>query len=333
LALRAANSGSGNLAATQRIQAATMALAERFGQPEPQARAYLGAGIAALMAGEGRSSLEWLEKAQAILRESCTGVTYEIHTAQFFEFMARIVLGQIRQAAHRYPEMLGEAEDLGDVLMVANLRILGWNLHVAKDDPELAESEMTEALDGWPATGFLSQHFYRMVGQAKVRLYKGRPRAALELVESQWPALKSSLLLRSQGVRIACLDTRARCLLSTAAAEPANRASLLKAARRDIRALSREVSSNAKAHALKNEGMALALEGHLDHAVANLMEAELAFRQEGMTTDVETVRWMRGHLLGNDQGEELKAAAATVLLEAGYLNPEATARMFVPGLA
>ena len=333
LALRAAHSGSGNLGATQRIQAATMALAERFGQPEPQARAYLGAGIAALMAGEGRSSLEWLEKAQAILRESCTGVTYEIHTAQFFEFMARIVLGQIHQAAHRYPEMLGEAEDLGDVLMVANLRILGWNLHVAKDDPELAESEMTRALDGWPATGFLSQHFYRMVGQAKVRLYEGQPRAALDLVESQWPALKGSLLLRSQGVRIACLETRARCLLSTAAAEPANRASLLKAARRDIRALSREVSSNAKAQALKNEGMALAVEGHLDHAMTNLMEAELALRQEGMATDVETVRWMRGHLLGNAQGEDLKAAAAAVLLEAGYLNPEATVRMFVPGLA
>lgn len=332
MVLRAASSGSSDFNAVRRIQATTMALAERFGQPEPLARAYIGAGIAALVTGRWRSSVEWLERAETLLRASCTGVIYEIHTAQFFEFMAQIILGQIRQATRRYPELLGEAEDLGDVLMVANLRIVGWNLHLAADDPELAETEMARALKGWPETGFLTQHFHRLLGQASVHLYKGQARSALDFVESQWPALKGSHLLQSQSVRISCVELRARCLLASAAAEPANRATLLKAAHRDIQALFKESSSNSKAQAMKNHAVALALEGHKDKAQAHFVEAEVSLENEGMATHVQTVRWMRGHLLRSAQGEELKATAAAALLEAGYCNPEATARLFVPGI-
>lgn len=332
LALRAASSGSSNLSAVRRIQATTMALAERFGQPEPLARAYLGAGIAALVTGRWRSSVEWLEKAETILRESCTGVTYEIHTAQFFGFMGHIILGQIHQAARRYAELLSEADDLSDALMVANLRIVGWNLHLAADDPDLADAEMARALKDWPETGFLTQNFHRMMGRVSVHLYKDQAMAALDLLEAQWPALKRSHLLRSQSVRISCVELRIRCLLAAAGADPTNRKSFLKAAHRHIQALSKEASNNSKAQALKNQAIALALEGHQEQALTHLVEAEIALGNEGMATHVQTVRWVRGHLLGNAQGEEIKASAAASLQEAGYRNPKATARMFVPGL-
>ncbi|MBL0209328.1 MAG: AAA family ATPase [Holophagaceae bacterium] len=333
MALRAAESGSGDLSASRRIQATTMALAERFGQPEPLARAYIGAGIAALVTGRWRSSADWLEKAETVLRASCTGVTYEIHTVQFFAFMANIIMGRIRPATQRYPELLSEAEDLGDVLMLANLRIVGWNIHLAADDPELAETEMDRALEGWPETGFLTQHFHRLIGRASVHLYRGQPRAALDFVQSQWPALKGSHLLRSQSARISCVELRARCLLATAAAEPANRAALLKAARRDIQSLFDEPSANSKAQALKDQAVALALEGRNDEAQASLVEAEISLENEGMATHVQAVRWVRGHLLGNAQGQDLKAAATAAMKEAGYRNPEATARLFAPGIA
>ncbi len=333
MALRSAGSGSSDLNAARRIQATTMALAERFGQPEPLARAYIGAGIAALVTGRWRSSVDWLEKAEGILQTSCTGVSYEIHTAQFFGLMANIVMGQLRQATERYPELLAEAEDLGDVLMVANLRIVGWNIHLAADAPNFAETELSLALEGWPETGFLTQHFHRLIGQASVHLYKGQPRAALDFVAAQWPALKRSHLLRSQGARIACVELRARCLLATAAVEPANRTSLIKEARRDIRALLKEPSNNSKAQALKDQAVALALEGYKDEAQARLVEAEISLKNEGMATHVQSVRWLRGHLIGNAQGIELKTMATDALLDAGYRNPEAIARLFVPGIA
>ncbi len=333
MVLRAASSGSKDITAARRLQATTMALAERFGQPEAQGRAYIGAGIAALVAGRWRSSIEWLEKADDLFRTRCTGVTYEIHTAQLFEFMARIILGQVHHVARRYPELLSEAQDLGDVLMVANLRIVGWNLHLAVDDPGLAETEMKQALDGWPESSFLTQHFHCLMGQASVHLYKGQARTALDLMESQWPALKGSHLLKSQSVRISCVELRSRCLLAAACAEPANRRSLLKAARKDLRALLNESSENAKAHALKNQAISLAVEGHREEALAHLVEAEIALENEGLATHVQSVRWMRGHLLGDAQGADLKNAAAASLREAGYHNPEATARLFLPGIA
>ena len=170
-------------------------------------------------------------------------------------------------------------------------------------------------------TGFPTQHFHRLIGLASVHLYKAR-RAALDFVESQWPGLEDCHLWRSQGARIACVELRVRCLLASAAGEPANRKSLLKAARRDIRALLKESSNNSKAQALKDQAVALALEGHRDEAQASFVEAEISLENEGMATHVQSVRWMRGHLLGSTQGDELKTAATAALVEAGYRNPK-----------
>ncbi len=332
MALRASSHGNSELAAVHQIQATTMALAERYGQPEPLARAYLGAGIAAVVTGRWRSAVEWLEKSEGILRASCTGVTYEIHTAQLFCFMAYVMMGQISTAAARFPEQLSAAEELGDVLMVANLRIVGWNVHLANDDAATAEQEIARALEGWPETGFLIQHFYRLVGQASVRLYQGDAQAALALLEAQWPELTRSLLLKSQGVRLTCVEARIRCQLACAAVEPDHREALLKAARKDIHQLFKVRSSNSKALAMKNHAVILALEGRRDAAQARFLEAEIAFGNENMDAHMQTVRWARGHHLGNAIGLGIKSAAAAALVEAGYRNPEATVRLMVPGI-
>ena len=327
-----ASEGTSVLDEVRLIQAATMALAERIGQPEPLARAYLGAGIAALITGRWRSGAEWMEKAEGILRSNCTGVAYEIHLAQSYGLTANQILGRFRQASLRYPELLSEAQELGDVLTIANLRVFSWNLHLAEDDPDSAEAELALALEGWPHTGFLLQHFHLLVGLISVQLYKGQARVALQELEAQWPRLQGSLLLRAQFIRVTCVDLRARCLLACAAAEPEHRVALLNAARKDIKALLKESCSYSKAMGLKNLGAALTLEGRDDEAQARLLEAGIAFESDEMPTHQLTVRWARGKLLGSAKGGELMASSEAALEEAGYRNPAAIARLFVPGI-
>lgn len=329
MALRA-STGTKALAEVRQLQAATMALAERIGQPEPLARAYLGAGIASLTMGRWRSASEWTEKAETILRASCTGVAYEIHIAQHFWLTAQSVLGRISKASHRYPELLSEAQELGDILTMANLRIFSWNLHLAEDDPERAENELGRALEGWPETGFLTQHFQALTGRVSVKLYTGHPESALEELKGHWPSLRGSFLLRAQGVRVTCVDLRARCLLALAAARPERRFALLRAAQPDIQALLKESCGYAKAMGLKNLATALSLEGRHDDAQARFVEAEIAFEAAEMTTHVEAVRWARGAQLGSTTGEELMRAAESAMEVAGYKNPAGMVRMLVP---
>src|SRR4030095_17104429 len=66
---------------TQPVRSAAIALAERLQDPPALGRAVLAAGVAAHLEGRWQASLQLCERAEKILRESCTGVTWEIDTA------------------------------------------------------------------------------------------------------------------------------------------------------------------------------------------------------------------------------------------------------------
>src|SRR5260370_34547418 len=69
----------------------------------------------------------------------------------------------------------------------------------------------------WSTTAFHLQHFYSLLAEEQIDLYRDEARAAWERIRAQWPALARSLLLRIQLVRNEALHLRARCALALTA--------------------------------------------------------------------------------------------------------------------
>src|SRR5207249_5177401 len=113
---------------------------------------------------------------------------------------------------------------------------------LAADEPETARREVREAIARWPSGEFYVQHWWSLIANVEISLYSGQDQAAWDLVASEWPRLKRSLLMQVQYIRIESLYHRAAAALGVAAGDiPASRRNaLLKVAAADARGIQRE---------------------------------------------------------------------------------------------
>src|SRR6202034_1820839 len=81
--------------------------------------------------------------------------------------------------------------------------------------------------------------YFELVARAQIALYRGDAWAAFRLVDSAWPGLKRSSLLRLQLLRVELLPLRARVSVPRGPPSTAGRRSCWACARRDRRRLSR----------------------------------------------------------------------------------------------
>ena len=270
---------------TQRLQARTLALAERIGQPEALARGQLAASIAATANGRWHSAMEWADKAVETLQQGCAGVTYELHLAQFFSLRNAVLLGHFPETQRRYPGLLQEARHQGDLLMTTSLLVVvGGMLRLTEDDPALAHHSLDLAMAGWQQKGFLLQHLDCLAARTNILLYEGRDAEALAGVQAQWRALKKSLLLDAQAIRVTARELQARVFLATGQDTRA---------RPWIRAMAREDCDYGQALALKNAAILEARAGR-QGAPELLLKAEMALRACELNLHAESVCRIRG---------------------------------------
>jgi serine/threonine protein kinase len=325
-----AHRGSRSRAATERVLAATRALAEQLGEPGPLGRSCIAAGTAALMQGRWKAGMELHERAETLLREQCSGMDYELHISQNHGMVCHWVLGNVRVVEARLAACLRAARDKADLMAVTNLRAsVAPYLHLAKDQPERALGELGQVMAGWSVAGFHIQHYHALVAQANIHLYAGEPRKAWDLVTDRWPPLRRSLLLRVQTFLITMLELRARTALAVAyglaAGSPA-RAVWLRSARADRRAVEREATAYGSALALKLRAQEALAADRPEAAGALLLRAETAFGACDMGLHAMAARLVRCRLEG---GAEAEAASAR-LRDQGVVHPERFARMHVP---
>ena len=308
---------------TQRLQARTLALAERIGQPEALARGQLAASIAATANGRWHSAMEWADKAVETLQQGCAGVTYELHLAQFFSLRNAVLLGHFPETQRRYPGLLQEARHQGDLLMTTSLLVVvGGMLRLTEDDPALAHHSLDLAMAGWQQKGFLLQHLDCLAARTNILLYEGRDAEALAGVQAQWRALKKSLLLDAQAIRVTARELQARVFLATGQDTRA---------RPWIRAMAREDCDYGQALALKNAAILEARAGR-QGAPELLLKAETALRACELNLHAESVCRIRGNLLGGKPGQALVFQADQWMEARGIQNPARMARMLAPGL-
>jgi len=313
---------------TDRVLCRTEALARQTGQPGPLGRAFVGAGIAAILQGRWKAGAELLDRAELLLREHGAGLDYEIHIAQFQSLVGYSVMGDLPEVSRRLPEFLQEARRRGDLLALTDLQTgYAHFLHLAQDDPERARSVLRESLDLWSKRAFHAQHYNAMVSRLSVELYVGNLREAQGDLERSWPLLQGSMLLRVQAIAITCWELRARIFLGLEIAHPGSLSHRQgKVVRRAFRAIEGEGTPYGHALALRLRALDCLATGRPVEAQGLLLQAEVAFGACDMALHAITVRYGRA-LLQGEAGQELRLSAETEMAQRGILNPRRYAAM------
>ncbi|MBK8253804.1 MAG: AAA family ATPase [Polyangiaceae bacterium] len=339
LALEAVFSAAGGPKAAARsadVVERSLELAERIHHPHALGLSTTMAGAARYLSGRWRDGLELLERGSRILREQCTGVTWERDTADIFYFTALMQLGRWKELAERYDDFVRDAHARGDLYAEQHAQLeLGWYVHIARDEPEAARALLTSAHARKTGKTFDLHDVLFMAGSTAIDLYCGRPTNALRSVEQAWGRLRAGLFLEIYLVRIESSCTRARAFIACAAepgASQRDRAAWLKGAQKDITRIEADKAHHYPAaySAMLRSGVA-SVEGDRVLAQHFMEEAERAYCAADMEVHIAVARIRLGQLVGGERGKSLIEEGRTRLLSHGILSPERISRMIAPG--
>ncbi|HEY7955354.1 MAG TPA: serine/threonine-protein kinase PknK, partial [Polyangia bacterium] len=331
-ALTAADGGPA-IRRAERLVSACDALVARLSDPLVEGEAMLSAGICAFLRGSWRRTHELSTRAEALLRERCTGAGWERASAEIFTLWSAAYLGQLGELVTRVPVLLRQAEERGDLYAAAGrssgLANLAW---LASGDLAQARARVEEAERRWSRASFQFQHYWNLLAHAQIDLYLGDGGRALERLDAEWRALSKSLYLRIQNVRIEALHLRARARLAAACDEKrADRDRLLAAASSDARRIARERMPWSDPLARLVEAGVAQARGDRERALALLQTARLGFDGADMQLFAATARRRRGELLGSGEGASEIAAADEWLSAQQIRAPAKMVAMLAPG--
>jgi eukaryotic-like serine/threonine-protein kinase len=305
-------------------------LARKVGHPHAIGLATLTEGISAYCAGEWRRGAALTDQAEAILREQCAGVAWELANAQSFALASLVFLGDLREVARRRSALVAAAQERGNLYAVTELRTRTNLVWLAADDPERARREIAEAMRQWSHGGFHRQHYSFLLTQTEILLYDGEGRAAWERVGADWRGLERSLLLRIQILRVEALQLRARCALAVAATA-SDREPWLQLAARLASGIEREKMAWSNPLALLLRAAVASGRGDDASSAAALSEAAECFAGVEMSLYAAAARRRLGLVRGGEPGRLLVAEADAWMKEQGIRKPELMTRMLAPG--
>jgi serine/threonine protein kinase len=301
--------------------------AVRIGHPYAIGLSTLTAGIAAYLVGEWRAASRAAADAERVLWEHATGVMWEVTSAQSYRLGALTYLGEIAEVTRAVPALLADAQDRGNLYAATEVRTRQNIVWLASDEPDRARHEVTEALAHWSSTSYYRQHYNALRALSQIDLYIGDGQAAWRRLVEQWPALRRSLMLRVQVLRIEAWSLQARAALQVARAGQ-ERAAMLVAAERLTRKIERErVAWSAPFVPLARAAMA-DMRGERTRAVELLDAAIGGFERVDMGLHAAVARRRLGELTG---AAALVGAADRWMADQRIMNPAAIAELLAPG--
>jgi serine/threonine protein kinase len=330
------SSARGNRAAkrTQKFMNLALLYAEKIGDPSAMSQALVASGIAHTVLGHWRKGAEILDRAETVIREKTSGLTYELRNAQSYALINHYVLGNLTLICERLPALLREAEETGDLLFLVNLKTgSAFIRDLARNEPELARREIREVMGRLPPEGFFPQRYLELAALCNIGLYRGDFQETWAFLLKRWKELNQSRLMFVQSIRITTLELRARLALALAseAQEEPTRTRLLDQARRDTKALGREHIDYGSALALRLRAIEAGLTGRLEDAQGLAFLAETAFDACDMALHANIMKRGRG-LLKCDSGGTLVREAEEWMQRQGIVTPARMTAMFLPGL-
>jgi serine/threonine protein kinase len=322
---------SGQRRATRVLEEADR-LARRVNRPYATAMVEMAWGALAFFEQRWQAAVEACTRAEADFREHCTGVAWEIGTATSFALWSLVRLGRLAELSARGPALLQEALERGDRYTATNLNTQIMTLvRLAADESAEARRNLEQVMSGWSQKGYHVQHHNALQGLVALELYCGRPQAAWQRVQAEWPAFRRSLLTHVQDMRIEMAQLRGLCALAVAAAA-ADPRPFLRVAAQDARRLRRERMPWAEGLAAQFDGTIAALQGH-KAAAALLAEAVSRFDAAQANLHAAATRRRLGRLLGGSEGADLLDQAAAWMKAQGIKDAERMTAVFAPGFS
>jgi tetratricopeptide (TPR) repeat protein len=330
------SAGGPSQARTRRLLDAADRIAKQVGHPYALAWAAGAAGIAASLEGRWPSALERCEEGEAIFRDRCVGVAWELAIMRWFSLWALAYKGQLDELARRVPLRLRDAESRGDLHAEighsTGLANLAW---LAADDPDEATRRGEATMARWSQKTFHVEHWWNMLGQAQVELYRGDGPQAYARVVEQWKGLKASLLLMVQLTRLEATHLRARAAIQAAraagAGDGSRRRELLAGAARDAAKIAGEKMPWSTPLARLVEAGISRARGEDDRSAELLRDAAGGLDAAGMALYATAARMRLGRLVGGDEGRALVDAAAAWMERERVRRPDRMIAMLAPG--
>ena len=295
------------------------------------ARAFVGGneGIRLYLRGEWKKAFEALSLANTDVHDHSAGWQT---TGKVFACWSLNFLGEHRELARRHAILLDDARQRGDMFTSVQLRdgslAILW---LVADDPEGARRHAAESMAIWPDDRYLLQHWHRLYGEGEIELYAGDGAKAYARVERDATALKKSVLLKVQHMRVQTAFLRGRCAIASLEAEPAMRAARLAETRRLARELEGEGMGWSAPFASILTAAAANAEGDRAGAIKALkvaIDRAVAADMGGYAT---AARHQLGLLLGGEDGAELVGRAEEAMKAQGVRKPARFAATLVPG--
>jgi hypothetical protein len=336
LAMEVAHAAIGGTRSAKRahyVLQITTDLVARIGTPEEAGRLKTMSAAAAWLVGDWKQCHERAVAAERQLREQCSGVAWELGTAQIFSLAALAWMGRLAELATLLPKRIREARARGDLYTEASLVLLVYShmLHLARSDPAEADRQITRYLNMWSMRGFHLQHLWAVYGRADIALFEGDFLNANRIVEQQWRDIERSMLLRAQTIRMIILHLRGKCAAAAASvAGGTEQAGLLRRAGQaadDIR----------RARAPWAKGFEMLLRAQIARIVdparvAPILDiAERELRSRSMDLWASAAQWHRGHAILGEEGARLIREAEAFMRAQGIVDGPRIARMLIPG--
>jgi serine/threonine protein kinase/tetratricopeptide (TPR) repeat protein len=323
--------GSATEDRTRQIVERTEALALRAAHPHAIGLAIWARGFSAYLVGHWKQAAELFERAVEVLRDQCTGVTWELTIAYRFLLHALIWLGEMAEVSRRVPQLLSAALEQGNLLAATDLRTRMNAIWLAADDPDRARDEVIAALRTWPRAGFHLQHYTSIFALTQIELYTGDTEVAWRHVEGQLKPLEKSMLLRVQSVRIEATHLRARLALASAAWSDRERR-LKTAEKLALKLEDERMAWSDPLAALIRAGVARSRGD--DRKAAEMASLAIeGFEVTDMKLYAAAARRRLGEIIGGQRGAELIDVSEDWMRRQQIKNPAVFINMLAPGFA
>ncbi|HEY2518083.1 MAG TPA: AAA family ATPase, partial [Polyangiaceae bacterium] len=317
--------------ATRALLARTWMLAREVGSPDALAMANAATGYAHYMVAEWEAARGALVAAEDLFRDRCVGVTFLLNSTRIMLYRVLGYLGDLRGLAARVPPVLRDAERQSDHYSFINLQTGPVALlSLVEDEPQKLRDALAFVTMRLPSGAFLVQHYFALQAQCQLDLHSGDGAAALGRLHAAWPALRRSLLLRIQAIRIMAFEQRGRCAAFAATGRTAARAELLALAGQDADRLCKEGIPWGQASGAMVHGAIALVRGDLATARVRYEEALQRYTALGMRVHAAATRRRLGELVGGDEGAAHIAVADTWFTGEGVKNPRKLTAVFLP---
>jgi tetratricopeptide (TPR) repeat protein len=307
-------------------------LADQVGTPHTQAVVLVAQSFADLTTQSWRRAYESLDQAERLLRDRCTGVSWELSLVHVSRISMLRIEGQYAEAVRRGLAVLTEAQHRGDIFTQARIGIF-----VLVDQQLLsgrfAEGRrvLRELSREWFRGRFPVQQVLGFIHDINIDLLQDRRGMAWRRCRRYWPLIERTQMLRVEVLRDYAYLLRGSTALAAIDDDRAASAELLKVAKADERRLRRESGPRSDAFALMLQAMIALREGERQRAIDLIERSAAWFDGAGQNSFAASLWHCQGRLIGGAAGAALIQRADLLLAAQGFSDPTTAVITHVPG--